>query len=314
MKALFFCSQLLPNFTLCLIPQAVCIHFQMAGLRTAITVSTDTVGTREEKREQMYVCNVITDLKMTNSSAGKQLQLTKNRASSFRKKMTFSHSKYSKETQKSCENNVGAGVEVKVGWRQHSRPSSLLLHNSDKGRSVFCMFWWWLLFIDPKRFRNDAEKLQLEVCLPLLNSKAGICALDCLCWLSSLCRKLNGKDTRLDMGELKPAPPCVQSCHTPSRLSVCDRIGGFPISKTGSDGIIFFKPWGVCTLGIVAGGWVYWAGLKALSSMATGILGTYQGVWWLLDCDSLTQPAAVWSLCREAFLCSSSSCPSLCSS
>lgn len=108
-------SQLLPNFTLCLISQVVYIHFQMAGLLTAINISIDTVGMKEKKKERMYVYNVIINLKMTNSSSGKQLELTKNRASCFRKRNDSSLSKCSKETQKSCENNVGTGVEVTVG-------------------------------------------------------------------------------------------------------------------------------------------------------------------------------------------------------
>lgn len=57
----------------------------MAGLLTAINISTDTVDTKEKKKEQMYVYNVIVNLKMTNSSSGKQLELTKNRASCFKK-------------------------------------------------------------------------------------------------------------------------------------------------------------------------------------------------------------------------------------
>lgn len=57
----------------------------MAGLLTATNINTDTVATKEKKKEQMYVYNVIINLKMTNSSSVKQLGLTKNRASCFRK-------------------------------------------------------------------------------------------------------------------------------------------------------------------------------------------------------------------------------------
>lgn len=57
----------------------------MAGLLTATNINTDTVATKEKKKEQMYVYNVIINLKMTNSSSGKQLELTKNRESCFRK-------------------------------------------------------------------------------------------------------------------------------------------------------------------------------------------------------------------------------------
>lgn len=87
----------------------------MAGLLTAINISTDTVGTKEKKKEEMYVYSVIISLKMSSSSSGKQLEWTKNRAGCFRKKNDISLSTCSKETQKSCESNVGAGVEATVG-------------------------------------------------------------------------------------------------------------------------------------------------------------------------------------------------------
>lgn len=57
----------------------------MAGLLTAINISTDTVDMKERKREEMYVSKVTVNLKMTNSSSEKQLELSKNRASCFRK-------------------------------------------------------------------------------------------------------------------------------------------------------------------------------------------------------------------------------------
>lgn len=58
----------------------------MAGQLTAINISTDTVGTKEKKKEEMYVYSVIINLKMSSSSSGKQLEWTKNRAGRFRKK------------------------------------------------------------------------------------------------------------------------------------------------------------------------------------------------------------------------------------